>query len=771
MVKRYLINAAGIVQGVGFRPYIFRLADRFKLSGFVNNNSDGVHIEIEGEENNLHQFVETVSVQPPPLAQITRLDVQEIQTKDDKQFRIKQSKISTHKKALISPDISTCEDCRNELLNPEDRRYLYPFINCTNCGPRYTIISDIPYDRTNTSMSGFIMCERCQKEYEDPLDRRFHAQPNACPACGPSLTFIGEDHEISKENPVEKLIEALNSGQIVVIKGIGGFHLAVDAKNSSAVRKLRERKHRFEKPLALMVRDSETAKKYVRINATTEKLLNSLHRPIVLCEKIENSLSPEISFDNDYYGIMLPYAPLHELIFKLGDIDALVMTSANISEEPICIENQECLNRMSQIADSYLMHDRGIYLRCDDSVLQLMDEVPMFIRRSRGYSPRPIILSKKGRSVLAVGGHLKNTVCLSKDNFAFVSQHIGDLENLETLNAFEHTIDHMQKIFEIEPEIVIHDSHPEYLSTKWVQDTITGPKKSVQHHYAHILSVMAEHTIEEDTIGIALDGTGYGEDGSIWGGEVLISNLQTFKRIAHFEYLPMPGGEKAILEPWRMSASYLRKYLKNGIEKAEELFREHSAKLKILEQTMEKGINSPNTSSCGRLFDAVAAILGLREIVAYEGQAAIMLESVAMKACGENRVLGEFELVKKDNIYVITPNKIINNIVELKSIGTDIAEISRAFHLALVDVFLKIAVLLRSETGINQIALSGGCFQNMFLLKHIINDLSKNDFKVLTNREVPVNDGGISLGQAYWGMHNSGYGSSHGRFDPDLLIG
>jgi hydrogenase maturation protein HypF len=755
MIYRYLINVAGIVQGVGFRPYIFRLANRFQLSGFVKNNSDGVLIEVEGKEQDLHHFVNTLNVQPPPLAQITQLDIQEIQKREDKLFRIKQSKSSSQKKTLISPDISTCEDCRRELMNPQDRRYLYPFINCTNCGPRYTIISDIPYDRACTSMASFTMCKLCQKEYEDPHDRRFHAQPNACPDCGPSLTFIGKGNIEIKDNPIGKLIEALNAGQIAAIKGIGGFHLAVDAKNSLAVRRLRERKHRFEKPLALMVRDIETAKKYVRVNTATETLLNSLHRPIVLCERLENGLAAEISFDNDFYGIMLPYSPLHELIFNSGDLDALIMTSANISEDPICFENQECLDRMSQIADSYLMHDRGIYLRCDDSVLQLMDDRPLFLRRSRGYSPRPIILSKKGQSVLAVGGHLKNTVCLTKDHFAFISQHIGDLENLETLKAFEHTIDHLQKIFQIEPEAVIHDRHPEYLSTKWVQDTIDVPVKSVQHHYAHILSVMAENAIEEDIIGIALDGSGYGEDGKIWGGEVLISNLRTFKRVAHFEYLPMPGGEKAILEPWRMCTSYLFKYLKNGVEKAEKLFTGQSSKLKLVEQVIEKKINSPDTSSCGRLFDAVAAILGLRETVAYEGQAAIMLESLTKKASADNRMLGKFELIKKDNIQVISPNKIIQNIVELKEKGKEIAEISHAFHLALVDVFLEIAECLRSETGINQIALSGGCFQNMFLLKHLADGLSENDFQVLTNKEVPVNDGGISLGQAYWGMHNA----------------
>jgi hydrogenase maturation protein HypF len=614
MHKRFLINVAGIVQGVGFRPYIFRLADRFNLSGFVNNSTDGVLIEVEGSENNLNCFIEILKVQPPPLAQITRIDLTEVQKKEDKNFRILQSVASRHKNTLISPDISICEDCRDELFNPRDRRYLYPFINCTNCGPRYTIISDIPYDRPNTSMDKFRMCEKCQKEYDKPSNRRFHAQPNACPDCGPKLTFIGKDKSLSTDNVIGKLQVALKSAQIVAIKGIGGFHLAVDAKNNLAVKTLRNKKHRFEKPLAVMVKDINAAKKYAVISETAEIMLKSLQRPIVLCQKHEkNDLSPEISNDNDYLGIMLPYSPLHELIFATGTMDALVMTSANISEEPICYENQECVERMNQIADCYLVHDRGIYIRCDDSVIQIVEEKPYFIRRSRGYTPRPIILSKKGASVLAVGGHLKNTVCLTKDNLAFLSQHIGDLENLQTLDAFEHTIDHLQKIFQIDPICIIHDLHPEYLSSKWALENINIAAKSIQHHYAHILSVMAEHNIIDEVIGFALDGAGFGEDGAIWGGEVMVCNLASYKRIAHFEYIPLPGGEKAILEPWRMSVSYLLKYLTDGFEVANSFFKDRSAQINIIRQAIEKNINAPVTSSCGRLFDAVAAILGIRE--------------------------------------------------------------------------------------------------------------------------------------------------------------
>jgi hydrogenase maturation protein HypF len=452
---------------------------------------------------------------------------------------------------------------------------------------------------------------------------------------------------------------------------------------------------------------------------------------------------------------MLPYSPLHELIFDTGDLDVLVFTSANISEEPICFENDECIKHMNHIADCYLLHNRDIYIRCDDSVMQILDEKPIFIRRSRGYSPRPIILSKSGKSVLAVGGHLKNTVCLTKDNLAFLSQHIGDLENLKTFKAFEHTIDHLKNLFEVEPECVICDLHPEYLSTKWSQEDVEIPAKSVQHHFAHILSVMAEHDIEDDIIGFALDGTGYGDDGMIWGGEILVCNLKSFRRMAHFEYLPMPGGDRAILEPWRMAVSYLHKYFENSMDLANSFFRDRTDQISLISQAIEKKINSPYTSSCGRLFDAIAAILGIRDTVAYEGQAAIMLEALAIKATQDIPDIGEFKLINNDDQYLIDPNEILHNIVTYNKDEKNISGISRAFHEALIEVFTQLASLIRSETGIERVALSGGCFQNMFLLRGLMQRLKKNKFQVLTNAEVPVNDGGIALGQAYWGMHNT----------------
>jgi len=753
--NRLQINVSGIVQGIGFRPYIYRLARRLDLDGYVNNTSQGVLIEIEGRIESTHLFLKTLSHQPPPLAQITDLYYQEIKRVNRSGFEILDSKKNNQKTTLISPDIATCPDCLKEMNDTSDRRHQYPFINCTNCGPRYTIISGIPYDRPKTSMAGFEMCPECRSEYKNPEDRRFHAQPNACPECGPTLRFLNRDQSGDENDPISATISALKDGRIIAVKGIGGFHLAVDATNSQTVNLLRQRKRRFEKPLALMLKNTENVKKYAHVNNEEIKRLESLHRPIVLCKKKDGlKLTEAISPDNEFYGIMLPYTPLHELLFEDGQLEVLVMTSANISEEPICFDNSECFSRMSHIADGYLIHDRDIYIRCDDSVLQVDDSSDVFFRRSRGYSPRPIMLSTSGDSVLAVGGQLKNTICLTRNNLAFMSQHIGDLENLETLRVFEQTILHIQNLFEIEPKRVIYDLHPEYLSTKWVEDNVMLPAHPIQHHYAHILSVMAEHDLKENILGFALDGTGFGDDGAIWGGEILLCNDSSFGRLAHFEYVPMPGGEAAIKEPWRMATSYLEKYLNNGSEIALELFPGKSSHHTILKRMIERNVNTPLTSSCGRLFDAVAAILGLREEVAYEGQAAIMLEAAAYKSAGDLPPMPAFEIDDKNDIRIINPNEIIENIVKLKKQGIDVPGISMAFHKALINVLVQLALLTRDEKGIEKVALSGGCFQNMLLRSGLSRHLQDCGFKVYTNIEVPPNDGGLALGQAYWGMLN-----------------
>jgi hydrogenase maturation protein HypF len=754
--KRLQIKVSGIVQGIGFRPYIYRLAKRLNLYGFVINDSNGVLIEIEGAKDYLNQFLEILQHQPPPLAQYTNIQSEIIPETGDSDFIIRASKNHDHKRTLISPDIATCIDCLRELNDPSDRRFQYPFINCTNCGPRYTIISDIPYDRQKTSMSAFKMCPHCQSEYDDPSNRRFHAQPNACDVCGPRIRLVDHTGRVTGNNPINETIDALKQGQILAIKGLGGFHLAVDATNSKAVERLRERKRRFEKPLALMVKTKDIARQYVALDEAEIIILESLARPIVLSRKKKNNtLSREISPDNDFYGIMLPYTPLHDLLFQDGQLDVLVMTSANISEEPICFDNNECLERMKGIADAYLLHNRQIYIRCDDSVVQMDDKTPVFIRRSRGYAPRPILLKSVGRSILAVGAQLKNTICLTRDNFAFMSQHIGDLENLETLQVFDKSITHIKTLFEINPESVIFDPHPEYLSTKWVEENSQLPAYPVQHHYAHILSVMAENDLKEDLLGFSMDGTGYGSDGTIWGGEVLLCNTTKFSRLAHFDNVPMPGGEKAIIEPWRMAVAYLNKFLNDGENLAHEFFSEKSTEIDLILKMIEQQLNSPQTSSCGRLFDTIAALLGLRMEVAYEGQAAIILEAAANQASKKNIHLGGFELVRENGVIKIIPNELIQKLVKLKKEGESVAEISWAFHQSLIDLFLSLALQMRKEHDLNKIAVSGGCFQNLLIRSGLIKCLKENEFEVYTNVEVPPNDGGLALGQAYWGMLNT----------------
>jgi hydrogenase maturation protein HypF len=771
MEQRLAIKVSGIVQGVGFRPFIYRLANRFQLGGRVYNNSNGVEIEIQGNADRIAEFIKTLSEQPPPLALITEIQTSELAVSEQSGFKIIASFSEPQKNTLISPDIATCQDCRQELLDPHNRRYFYPFINCTNCGPRYTIITDIPYDRPKTSMANFEMCARCRGEYEDPAHRRFHAQPNACPDCGPRLRLLDREGNIFDPQPISKTVDLLHGGAIIAIKGIGGFHLAVDAKNNQAVQRLRERKHRFEKPLALMVRDIQTAEQLVELSPAQQSLLASLQRPIVLCRKREKAgISSLISLDNNYLGLMLPYSPLHEILFALGKFDALVMTSANMSEEPICYQNEECLQLLPEVADYFLEHNRDIYIRCDDSVMRIGNNKPLFIRRSRGYAPRPILLKNKGRSVLAVGGHLKNTICLTKDNLAFISQHIGDLENVTTLQVFEQTIQHLQKLMEIEPQHIIHDLHPDYLSTKWVQENARIPFSGLQHHYAHILSVMAECGLEQPVIGLALDGAGYGPDGTIWGGEVLLCDLHEFQRYGHFENVPMPGGEQAILQPWRMAAAYLKQYCTESGKLIRQFFPHQGQQLDLLDQMLIKKINSPLTSSCGRLFDAVAALLGLKNTVAYEGQAAIILEAQCEKPAyrlpavrhGQVEVkakdtldIGEILIKKMDGCYLLSAEEIIPKIVKYKLQNRNVALLSNAFHNRLIAGLVKIIIQAQKETDINIVALSGGCFQNMILLENLVQHLQAQGLIVYYNTQVPANDGGISLGQAYWGMHNS----------------
>jgi hydrogenase maturation protein HypF len=766
-IERKKIHITGVVQGVGFRPFIYQLAHTHHLKGWVLNASDGVWIEVEGERERVKKFTEEIPTKAPPRARIENIDITDLPPFGYEAFEIRKSEEEKEKFILVSPDIATCELCVKELFDKKDRRYQYPFINCTNCGPRFTIIEDIPYDRPKTTMKKFPMCPDCEREYHDPLNRRFHAQPNACPICGPSLFLIKKrTHPPGKESgkfkkygieeeernwkevqgdPIEKAIEALREGKIVAIKGLGGFHLACDATNNEAVKLLRKRKRRPGKPFAIMVKDVETVKEICEVSLEEESLLNSPECPIVLLKKRRGiPIAFEVAPYNNYLGVMIPYTPLHHLILKKSQM-FLIMTSGNISEEPIASENKEALRRLGNLADLFLLHDRDIYSRYDDSVVRIFEGKPMLIRRARGYAPYPIHLPYKSQEILAVGPELKNTFCLTKENYAFISQHIGDMENEETFEHFQKTIELYKRLFRIKPQVVAYDLHPEYLSTKFAQE-LELPKVGVQHHHAHIVGAMIENKHLDPVIGFSFDGTGFGTDGKIWGGEVIFSQLKDFERLAHLKYIPLPGGEASIKKPWRMALSYLIFAFGKEWENLPIDFPHRIPKkeAKIVEQQIEKGINSPLTSSCGRLFDAVSSLIGVRDVAHYEAQAAIEMEMIS----NETEDYYHFQINKNEVPYVINTVEIVKQIVEDLIKGVSQREIAGKFHQTMVKIILELAHLLSKEKGVKTLALAGGVFQNFELLKRCVPTLRKNGFKVLLKRNIPVNDGGVSLGQA-----------------------
>lgn len=739
---RHRLTINGIVQGVGFRPFIYVLAKEIGLVGSVYNSSDGVRVEIQGDSAQLHQFETRLRSEAPPLSTIISVKIEEILQAPESEFTIVISHNNASVSTLISPDVALCDDCKTELFDKQNRRYRYPFINCTNCGPRYTIIENIPYDRPFTSMKHFPLCADCLREYQNPSDRRFHAQPNACAKCGPEVWLTDQQGiKIESTDPISDTITLLSQGKILAIKGLGGFHLAVDARNAEAVARLRLAKGRDEKPFALMVKDMEAAHSLVNINQEEKEALRSIQTPIVLCRsRADTDIAPNIAPGNDRLGIMLPYTPLHHLLLA-GNLDTLVMTSANFSEEPICIDNIEALERLAGLADFFLLHNRDIYLRSDDSVVMEMSGIIRPIRRSRGYAPRPIFLQNKGPSVLAVGGELKNVVGLSKDEKVFLSQHIGDLENLEAFEFFQMTIDHLQRIFEIEPELIVHDLHPEYLSTKWAKKQRI-PLLGVQHHHAHLASCMAENNLEEPVIGIIMDGTGYGTDGTIWGGEFLIGDASGFERKAHFEPMPLPGGEAAIKAPWRIGLSYLHQVFGNNLPEVPAL-RDRDV-LPII-QMLEAKINSPLTSSCGRLFDAVAALSGGRQEIRYEAQAAIEFMQAAGNQFGSDSTLFGSDYI--NGVHVITMKQIMENLVCRIRDGRTQTQLSQWFHHSLIQTFVALTNQLRNESGINKIVLSGGVFQNRLLFEGLMTALKHEEFLTFTHQQVPCNDGGLALGQ------------------------
>jgi len=745
VITRAKATIKGIVQGVGFRPFVYQLARKKGLGGYVLNTSEGVDIEVEGEQENMESFFEEIQIQKPPLARITSVKTQYLPHYHYDDFVIRPSRIEGQQSVLISPDICICEDCLKEMNDPGDHRYRYPFINCTNCGPRYTIIRDIPYDRENTTMASFTMCERCQKEYDDPMNRRFHAQPNACFDCGPHVSL--HDHtgkRLEEVDPIGTVRKLLREGKVIALKGIGGFHLACDATNNEAVLRLRERKNREEKPLAIMSPSLKQVEQYARVGMLEAQVLSSRERPIVLLPKKEgDAIAGQVAPRNRYLGVMLPYTPLHYLILG-DDLLALVMTSGNLSEEPIAIDNDEAFRRLSGIADCFLVHDREIYMRNDDSVVRVVGGKVRMIRRSRGYVPVPIFLPYKVRPTLACGPYLSNTICIAQGEHAFLSQHVGDLENLEATDSFELTVEHLKDILEIEPGLIACDLHPDYYSTQYALRQEGIPQVSVQHHHAHIAGCMAENSINETVIGLALDGTGYGSDGTLWGGEILLADFEGFERVGHFQYVPLPGGEAAIREPWRMALSLLYQAFGKDLFDLPIEFVKRLDRLKAgnILTMIERKINCPLTSSCGRLFDGIAALVGVRDRVSYKGQAAIELEMEMGAGEGLYPVT-----VPERGECIIPQNPIIHGVISDLRQGVDRGTIIKKFHNTLVTVFADVCLKLRKERGLNRVCLSGGVFQNIYLLENLEKALLARGFEVYTQSMVPPNDGGVALGQ------------------------
>ncbi len=741
------IDVNGIVQGVGFRPFIYNLALHYDLKGEVANTAAGVSILIEGSPNAIRAFEKDLIAKCPPLAHVVDISGRSESVKPFAEFQIVKSRGQARMSTLISPDVSICDDCLHELFDPNDRRYLYPFINCTNCGPRYTIIDDIPYDRPKTSMRHFKMCAECQAEYDDPTNRRFHAQPNACEKCGPHVSLYNNGcQSITTDDPIKMAADHLRQGRIVAVKGLGGYHLVVDAVNGEAVMRLRRRKLREEKPFAIMSADLAHVREYAQVRAEEAALLTSIQRPIVLLQKKDSSpISDAVAPGNKYWGVMLPYTPLHYLILKQGFI-ALVMTSANLSEEPIAIDNSDAFKRLADIADYFLVHDREIYLRSDDSILKHTAGHRRYIRRSRGFVPIPVFLRHPVPAILACGAELKNTICLTKGDKAFLSQHIGDLENMMTLDFFKLTVSHLQRILEIQPEIIAYDMHPDYLSTQFAKEQTDIRMIEVQHHHAHIVSCMAEHKLEGAVIGLAFDGTGYGTDGTIWGGEVLVAEAGKFERVAHLTAVPMPGSTAAIKEPWRMAISYLHTaFGSNVLDLDLPLVKQIDQRnIKILVEMILKDVNCPQTSSLGRLFDAVGAIAGLRQQVNFEGQAAMELE---MLADDSSDAIYDIQWTSQQPIKIV-PQPIIRGIVTDIQNGMSPAEISGKFHQTLIVLFTEICATIRRQHDLNRVVLSGGCFQNTLLLSGLLAQLKAHRFEVYAHQQVPANDGGIALGQA-----------------------
>ncbi|MCK9358014.1 MAG: carbamoyltransferase HypF [Dehalococcoidia bacterium] len=747
------IHVTGVVQGVGFRPFVYRLAGEHDIAGWVRNTAADVEIHAEGRGENVAAFLDALKTKAPPLARIIRIDAHDCAAEGQPGFRIRGSTSDPTKGQLVSPDVATCPDCLREVFDPADRRYRYPFTNCTNCGPRFTIITDMPYDRPSTTMSSFTMCPECRREYDDPTDRRFHAQPNACPVCGPRLRLLDAGgREVSCADPLAETAALLRQGSIIAIKGLGGFLLACDATSASAVAKLRSRKRRPSRPFAVMVRGLDEAESHCVLSDRERELLSSTPAPIVLARSRPGStvcegVAPGLLF----LGLQLPYTPLHHILLRDCGLP-LVMTSGNLTDEPICADNDEAVARLAGIATYFLVHDRPIHSRYDDSVTMVVDDSTCVLRRARGIAPQPVELPFDLKPVLAVGPQMKNTFCLAKGRLAFVSQHIGDLDSVETLDHFEATIGLYRHLFRIEPELVAHDLHPDYASTAFARD-LAGrglSSRAVQHHHAHIASCIVENGLDERVIGIAFDGSGFGTDGRIWGGEFLLCDTASFVRAGHLEYLPLPGGDAAVMRPCRTAAGYLLHLFGEDAPARSAPLAEwlSAAEMDSIVRQVAAGLNTPLCSSMGRLFDAVAALTGVRGTIDYEGQAAIELEMQAHRCEGPAKDRYSFPLARSGDGYTVQLSDVLSAIVRDVAARVAVPIIAAAFHEAVARVALEMCRLLSNDSGLRTVALSGGVFQNRILVSRTASLLRADGFRVLLHRSLPANDGCVSLGQA-----------------------
>jgi hydrogenase maturation protein HypF len=735
---RVEVRVEGVVQGVGFRPYVHGLAHRLGLAGRVGNDTAGVFMEVEGAEQAVSDFLAALPSQAPPLAVIEQVRTSQLTPTGESGFHIVSSNATGRRDTLISADTATCADCLRELADPTDRRFGHPFINCTNCGPRFTIVRDVPYDRPFTTMAPFAMCSACASEYHDPTDRRFHAQPVCCPACGPRLRLLDAGGAELPGEPLAAAAALLTGGAVLAVKGLGGFHVAALASDAAATALLRARKHREDKPFAVMVADLATAHKMCVIDPVGEQVLSGRRRPVVLLPRRPDApVAPAVSPGNRSLGLMLPYTPLHHLLLR-EVAGPIVLTSGNVSDEPIAYQDDDARQRLTGISDAYLTHDRAIHMRTDDSVVRVFRGAELPVRRSRGYAPEPLTLAQPvPRPILGCGAELKNTFCLARGRHAFLSHHIGDLENYETLRSFTEGVTHFRRLFDVTPEVVAYDLHPEYLSTKYALELADVGLVGVQHHHAHIASCLADNNAVGPVLGVAFDGTGYGSDGTLWGGEFLLADLTGFQRMAHLVPVPLPGGAAAIRQPWRMAAAYL------GDDAPHELIQRNVQHWDAVRAMVSRQVNAPLTSSAGRLFDAVAAVLGIRDAINYEGQAAIELEQRA-----DLTEHGTYPAAVTEG-----PALQLHGVDLVRAAANDLRAgvapevIATRFHHGVADAIVRVCLMLRDSTGLGVAALSGGVFQNVLLLERTVAGLERSGFRVLTHSRVPPNDAGISLGQ------------------------